>query len=163
MRSFISWFLAINWLGLPRQIPRLWKQSLQFRAVSLSVVFAGLAIGAVGAYMSVAISNDLFQSRLEQVLSQSQRAQGAAQRIFDSGVASDRTAMQNLVDSSLVSIRDTSSSSLLAFYRVPGNDVSPIAPQNFASPELSGTIITPALRASVQGGQGSQFWQSVTL
>jgi two-component system sensor histidine kinase MtrB len=163
MRSFTAWFLAINWLGLPRQIPRRWKQSLQFRAVGLSVIFAGLAIGAVGSYMSIAISNDLFHSRLEQVLTQSQRAQGAAQRIFDSGVASDRTAMQSLVDSSLVSIRDTSSSSLLAFYRMPAHEVSPLAPQNFASPELSGSVITPAIRASVQDGQGSQFWQSVTL
>jgi two-component system sensor histidine kinase MtrB len=163
MRSFTSWFLAINWLGLPRQIPRRWKQSLQFRAVGLSVIFAGLAIGAVGSYMSIAISNDLFHSRLDQVLTQSQRAQGAAQRIFDSGVASDRAAMQSLVDSSLVSIRDTSSSSLLAFYRVPANEVSPLAPQNFASPELSGSVITPAVRSSVQNGQGSQFWQSVTL
>lgn len=126
-------------------------------------MFAGLAIVAVGSYMSIAISNDLFQSRLEQVLSQSQRAQAAAQRIYDSGVATDRAGMQSLVDSSLVSIRDTSSSSLLAFYRAPGAEISPLAPQNFASPELSGTVITPALRASVQGGDGAQFWQSVTL
>jgi two-component system sensor histidine kinase MtrB len=163
MRSFTSWFLAIDWIGLPRRIPHLWRRSLQFRAVGLSVLFAGIAIVAVGVYMSVAISNDLFHSRLEQVLGQSQRAQASAQRIFDSGVASDRAGVQNLLDTSLVAIRDTSSSSLVAFYRVPSGPASALAPQDFASSELSGTAITPGLRQSVQEGLGSQFWQSVTL
>lgn len=163
MRSLTAWFLSIDWVGLPRQIPRWWRQSLQFRAVGLSVAFTGIAIIGVGVYTSVSISNDLFDSRLEQVLSQSQRAQESAQRIFDSGVASDRAGIQKLLDSSLVSIRDTSSSSLVAFYRVPGGSVSPLAPQDFASPGLSGAAITGDLRNSVRGGQGAQFWQSVTL
>lgn len=163
MRSFTPWFLAIDWIGLPKRIPHLWRRSLQFRAVGLSVLFAGIAIVAVGVYMSVAISNDLFHSRLEQVLGQSQRAQASAQRIFDSGVASDRAGLQNLLDTSLVAIRDTSSSSLVAFYRVPNGSASQLAPQDFASPELSGTAITAGMRQSVQGGLGSQFWQSVTL
>ncbi|MEN9751411.1 MAG: hypothetical protein RLZZ600_458 [Actinomycetota bacterium] len=163
MRSLIDWFLGIDWLGLPRRLPRLWRRSLQFRAVALSVIFASIAISGIGIYMSVAISNDLFNSRLEQVLSQSQRAQQSAQRIFDSGVASDRAGVQNLLDTSLVTIRDTSSSSQLAFYHLPGSEISPLAPQDFASQELSGNVITQSLRASVQGGSGAQFWQSVTL
>lgn len=163
MRSFLRWLRHIDWLGLPRQIPRKWRRSLQFRSVVLSVGFAGIAIIGVGSYVSVAVSNDLFQSRLTQVLTQSQRATDAAQRIFDSGVATDRAGLQGLVNSSLVTIRDTSSSSLLAFYRVDPTVNSALAPQNFASPELSGSIITSALRQSVETGKGSQFWQSVTL
>jgi two-component system sensor histidine kinase MtrB len=163
MRSFINWFLGIDWLGLPRRVPRLWRRSLQFRAVALSVIFTSIAIGAIGIYMSIAVSSDLFNSRLDQVLRQSQRAQQAAQRIFDSGVASDRASVQNLLDSSLITVRDTSSSSRLAFYRVPTSQVSPLAPQNFASEELSGSVISPTLRISVRGGAGEQYWQSVTL
>ncbi len=163
MRSFFSRFLHVDWLGLPRQIPRLWRRSLQFRSVVLSVGFAGIAIVAIGSYMSVAVSNDLFHSRLEQVLTQSQRATDSAQRIFDSGVASDRAGLQSLVNSSLVTIRDTSSSSLLAFYRVDPTVNSALAPQNFASPDLSGSIVSNKLRKAVQSGVGSQFWQSITL
>jgi two-component system sensor histidine kinase MtrB len=38
-----------------------------------------------------------------------------------------------------------------------------LAPQDFASQELSGSVITQTLRSSVQEGAGAQFWQSVTL
>jgi two-component system sensor histidine kinase MtrB len=163
MRAFFARILAINWLRLPSTIRRKWRRSLQFRAVGLSAFFAGLAIVGVGIYMSFAISTDLFHSRLNQVLTQSQHAQQSAQRIFDSGVATDRAGVANLVSSSLVTIRDTSSSSLLAFYRVPTAEVSLVAPQDFASPELSGSTISLALRTSVRQGDGAQFWQSVTL
>jgi two-component system sensor histidine kinase MtrB len=163
MRAFFARLLAINWLRLPSMIRRAWRQSLQFRAVGLSAFFAGVAIVGVGVYMSLAISNDLFHSRLNQVLTQSEHAQQSAQRIFDSGVATDRAGVANLVSSSLVTIRDTSSSSLLAFYRVPTAEVSLVAPQDFASPEISGSTISLPLRTSVRQGDGAQFWQSISL
>jgi hypothetical protein len=70
-------------LGLPARVTRVWRRSLQFRTVVSSMALSGVAIILVGIYMSFSISNDLFASRLNQVLSESQRAQVAAQRIFD--------------------------------------------------------------------------------
>lgn len=160
---FVAWFLAIDWIGLPTAPLRLWRRSLQFRAVTLSVVFSALAIVLVGVYMSVTIGNDLFSSRLSQVLSSSARAEYAAQRIYDSSVATDRTAVQSVLNSSLVSIRDASASSLLAFYRAPDTPASALTPQDFVSPEMSNGVITAELRRQVAAGMGTQFWQSTQL
>lgn len=163
MKRFVDRLVSIDWLGLPRQVFRLWKRSLQFRAASLSVLLTAVAIIGTGIYMSVTIGNDLFNSRLEQVLTQSKRAEDVAQRIFDSAVINDRAGMTSVVSSALVGIRDASSSSLLAFYRSPSTSASVLAPQEFMSPDLSNVTIDPVLRAHVNAGRGSQYWQSVTL
>ena len=163
MKRFFERFLAIDWVGLPRASFRLWRRSLQFRAATLSVVLTAIAIVGIGVYMSVSISNDLFQSRLSQVLTQSKRAEDAAQRIFDSSVATDRTQVANVLSTALVSIRDASASSQLAFYRSPSTQTSAIAPQDFVSPDLAGSAISSDLREKVAAGKGAQYWQSVTL
>lgn len=163
MKRFFERFLAIDWIGLPRATVRLWRRSLQFRAASLSVLLTAAAIVGIGVYMSVTISNDLFQSRLTQVLTQSKRAEDAAQRIFDSSVATDRTQVATVVSTALVSIRDASASSQLAFYRSPATQTSALAPQDFVSPDLAGSIISTDLREQVAAGKGAQYWQSVTL
>jgi len=163
MKSFFDRLIAIDWLGVPGRIGRFWKRSLQFRAASLSVALTAIAIIGTGVYMSATIGSDLFNSRLTQALTQSKRAEDVAQRIFDSAVATDRSAVANVVSSALVSIRDASSSSLVAFYRSPATKLSPLAPQEFVSPELASGEISPALRAKVSAGQGAQFWQSVSL
>lgn len=163
MKRFFSRLLAIDWLGMPRGLVRSWRRSLQFRAVTYSVVLSGFAIAVVGVYMSVSISNDLFSSRLSEVLAQSQRAQDAAQRIYDSSVATDRASVANLLNTSLSSIRDASASSLVAFYRDPASPPNSLTPQDFLSPDLAGLSVSPLLQRSVQHGNGSQFWQSVEL
>ena len=163
MKRFFQWFLAIDWVGLPQATVRLWRRSLQFRAASLSVILTAVAIVGIGVYMSVSISNDLFQSRLSQVLAQSKRAEDAAQRIFDSSVATDRAQVANVLSTALVAIRDASASSQLAFYRSPATQASALAPQDFVSPDLAGSAISTDLRTHVAAGKGAQFWQSVTL
>jgi len=149
--------------GLPARALRLWRRSLQFRTVIMSMALSGVAIILVGIYMSLTISNDLFNSRLTQVLGESQRASSAAQRIFDSAVTTDRAAVQSVMNAARTSIRDSSSSTLVAVYRVPNQPASPLAPQDFASTELSGGVISPSLRASVQTSSDQQYWQSVQL
>lgn len=150
-------------LGFPARLGRLWRRSLQLRTVIISLVLSGIAIVLVGIYMSLSISSDLFTSRLEQVLSESQRAQVAAQRIFDSSDASDRSSVQSVMNAARTAVRDASSSGMIAVYRVPGQDESVIAPQDFSSTELTNGVISPELREEVQASQDQQYWQSVEL
>ena len=150
-------------LGLPARVTRIWRRSLQFRTVVSSMALSGVAIILVGIYMSFSISNDLFASRLNQVLSESQRAQVAAQRIFDSSDASDQASMQSVMNAARTAIRDASSSSLVAVYRVPDQEPNPLAPQNFSSTELTGGVITTELKDKVMTTADQQFWQSVEL
>lgn len=113
--------------------------------------------------MSLSISNDLFNSRLEQVLSESQRAQVAAQRIFDSSDATDRASMQSVMNAARTAIQDASSSGLVAIFRAPNQEPSLISPQDFASTELTGGVITQDLRDEVTANADQQYWQSAQL
>jgi two-component system sensor histidine kinase MtrB len=131
--------------------------------VTISVAFSGLAILVVGVYMSVSIGNDLFQSRLSQVLLESNRATSSAQSLFDSSDATDRVQVQNLLSSARTSISATSSSRLIAVLRVPGQESSTVAPQDSSTFGQSTGVIGADLRTQVQGNDGDQFWQSVTL
>lgn len=127
------------------------------------MAMSGVAIILVGVYMSFSISNDLFASRLDQVLGESQRAQIAAQRIFDSSDATDRASVQAVMNAARTAIRDATSGGLIAVYRAPNQESSLTAPQNFTSPELTNGVITSRLRASVESGGGAQFWQSASI
>jgi two-component system sensor histidine kinase MtrB len=127
------------------------------------MALSGVAIVLVGIYMSVSISTDLFNSRLTQVVSESARAQGAAQRIFDASDAIDRASVQSVMNAARTAIRDASSSSLIAVYRVPGQEPNALAPQDFLSTELAGGVISPQLRSQVQASDNTQYWQSVPL
>ncbi|GAB2824569.1 two-component system sensor histidine kinase MtrB [Alpinimonas psychrophila] len=163
MNAFWARLAHADWKGLPARVARQWRRSLQFRTVITSMALSGVAIILVGVYMSFSISNDLFASRLDQVLGESQRAQVAAQRIFDSSDATDRASVQSVMNAARTAIRDASSSGLIAVYRVPGQESSAVAPQNFTSPELTAGVITESLRASVESGGGAQSWQSTSI
>ena len=152
-----------DWRGWPTRIARLWRSSLQFRTVTITVALSGVAIMVVGVYISVSVGNDLFQSRLNQVLVDSNRATTAAQGIFDASDAADRVEVQTLVGSARTLVTAASSSQMIAIFRAPGQDASTVAPQDSSSFGASTGVITPDLRLQVQENAGEQFWQSVTL
>nr|WP_245977308.1 MtrAB system histidine kinase MtrB [Cryobacterium soli] len=146
-----------------RRFRRGWRRSLQWRTVAITVAAASAAIALVGVYMSVSVGNDLFQSRLNQVLVDSNRATAAAQGILDSSDAVDRVQVQTLLESARTSISAASSSRLVALFRVPGQESSTIAPQDSSTFGTSTAVIAPELRKAVQQDGDGQFWQSVTL
>ena len=155
--------VALGGRTWPRRVAALWRSSLQFRTVGITVVLSGLAILLVGVYMSVSIGNDLFQSRLNQVLLESNRATTAAQGILDSSDAADRVQVQALLGSARTLITATSSSRQIAVLRVPGQEGSSVAPQDSSTFGESTDVISPELREAVRDSSGEQFWQSVTL
>ncbi|MFB2581170.1 MtrAB system histidine kinase MtrB [Herbiconiux sp. P15] len=157
---------ARGWRGWPRQVVRVWRRSLQFRTIVITVVLSTLAVVVTGTYMSISIGNDLFQSRLNQVLVESKNAATAAQTIFDSADASGEASTLSLLSSAKSAIIASSSSRLIALYATPGETSPTTTVLSFASPELARTgVISQELRQSVadtpDGAQ--QHWQSVPL
>jgi len=152
-----------DWRSWRSRLLRTWRASLQFRTVTITVVLSGIAIVMVGVYVSISVGNDLFQSRLSQVELDSNRATSAAQGILDSSDAADRVQVQSLLASARSAISAASSSRLVAVFRVPGQDPSTAAPQDFSTFGDSTPVISPELRTAVQGAPGTQFWQSVAL
>lgn len=147
----------------PHRVRELWRRSLRFRTVSITMCLTLIAVVASGVYMSLSVRNDLFSSRLDQVLDDSSRTMNSVQRLFDSADINDRVAITAVMNTVRNQLAATSSSQLIAGYRAPGQDYNPYAPQGFRSSELGGGVLSGQLRQTVQEGTGTQWWQSVTL
>ncbi|WP_255579655.1 hypothetical protein [Cryobacterium sp. PAMC25264] len=139
----VDWRSWGSWRRSMRRFRRGWRRSLQWRTVAITVAAASAAIALVGVYMSVSVGNDLFQSRLNQVLVDSNRATAAAQGILDSSDAVDRVQVQTLLESARTSISAASSSRLVALFRVPGQESSTVAPQDSSTFGTSTAVIAP--------------------
>jgi two-component system sensor histidine kinase MtrB len=153
----------VDWRSLPTRVTGLWRRSLRFRTVLITVGFTALAILVACVGMALAIQNDLFQSRLEQVLGSAQRATESAQRTLDSAVETDNAvAVQNLLGSVQSGLLQQASSDVFAVFRI-GNEISPVAPQDRTSAGFDESILSEGLREQVRSKPDSQWWQSVAL
>ncbi|HZW41367.1 MAG TPA: HAMP domain-containing protein, partial [Agromyces sp.] len=156
-------FNAASWREVPRRLAALWRRSLQFRTVIITLALSGLAIFIIGLYISFSIASNLFDKQLDDVLAKSNSATSAAQRILDSSDAADRAALQSLMSSTVRTVQSISGSDAIAYFREPSQPASSLAPPDQVAPSLGGRVITPELRARVQQNEGEQFWQSVAL
>ncbi|MCT1685595.1 MtrAB system histidine kinase MtrB [Pseudoglutamicibacter cumminsii] len=148
-----------RWLGIGL---RLWRRSVQFRTVVITVVLVGLAEVIVGGFLSVQISKGLFQERLEQVSAEATRGLEQADSSFSSASTTNANAASTLVMDTLrgmqgdgVAVRRDVVFRLLpgaSAYWVPGQDTSAEA----------SSAITDELQNQVAAGSDI-YWQSVAL
>lgn len=150
------------WRQTPSRLARLWRGSLQLRTVAITLLLTGVAILVTGIYMALSISNDLYQSRLDQALRDSSRATTTAQSTLNASDVSSGDAGKNLLNTVLQSVQASTSSRLVAAYRVPGQDTGILAPPDRGSPAIN-SVISPELREKVQNGGTKQYYQSVAL
>ncbi|NEN07050.1 HAMP domain-containing histidine kinase [Diaminobutyricibacter tongyongensis] len=151
------------WTAAGSRLAHLWRTSLQVRTVTITLALTGIAILVTGIYMSLSIANDLYQSRLDQALRDSSRATTAAQTTLNASDITGGDSVRNLLDSALRTASTSSSSRLIAAFRVPGQEPTFLAPADRLSPGLSGDVISKELRTAVQHGGTKQFYQSVKL
>jgi two-component system sensor histidine kinase MtrB len=154
---------AGRWREVPGRLAALWRRSLQFRTVLITLGLSTLAILVIGLYISFSVASNLFQDNRERVLEASNNATVAAQNILDASDAADRGSlrvlMRSVLEDTVTSVAGTSD---VAIFRVPGQEPSQNAPLDQLSPRLSG-VISPELREQVQGDADGQYWQSVAL
>ncbi|MDR7293871.1 MtrAB system histidine kinase MtrB [Pseudoglutamicibacter albus] len=148
-----------RWFGLGL---RLWRRSVQFRTVGITVVLVGLAEILVGGFLSAQISKGLFEERLEQVSAEATRGLAQADSAFSSASTTNANAASTLVMDTLrgmqgdgVAVRRDVVFRLLpgaSAYWVPGQDTSSVA----------SAAITDDLQNQVSSGSDI-YWQSVEL
>ena len=153
---------AGSWREVPRRLAALWRRSLQFRTVIITLGLSGLAILVIGLYISFSVASNLFQAQRESVLEASNNATAAAQSLLDVSDATDPASLQQLMGSALTTITSISGSSDYALFREPGQPLNTDAPPDRRTRSLIG-VITPELREQVQENPGGQYWQSVEL
>ncbi len=136
---------------------------MQIRIVALTLALAGTAVLLTGFAISYTVAASLFNSQLSQVLNLSAQATNTANSILESSDAADPSAVQLVMNSMLRTVTATASTDLVAVFRVPGQDYSPLAPQDRVATALDGTVISNELRSKIESNPSAQFWQSVSL
>ncbi|MDD7930432.1 MtrAB system histidine kinase MtrB [Microbacterium sp. NM3R9] len=145
----------------PRRVSRAWRRSLRFRTVAVTLGATALTITVALVWMSLAIQNDIFDSRTSQLMAEAQRATLSAQSTLDAAeVGGDVVAIDNLMESVRTSVQRQSSTERIAAFRI-SSDPSPIAPQDFDSAGLPADLISDELREQVQSDTELQWWQPV--
>ncbi|MCJ1708930.1 MtrAB system histidine kinase MtrB [Microbacterium sp. VKM Ac-2923] len=151
-----------DWRASRDRLRTLWRRSLRFRTIVITVTLTAATILATCLAMALVIQNELFTARKDQVLLEAQRATAAAQATLDAAVDStDPAAAQTLMNGIATRLSQQSSSDLIALYRI--GPPSPLAPQPFISPAFESALVSDALRTQVQSSPDLQWWQSVAL
>jgi two-component system, OmpR family, sensor histidine kinase MtrB len=152
-----------DWRAWPENLAGLWRRSLRFRTVVVTLALTVVTILIACVWMAMAIQNDLFESRKEQVLVDSRRAVDTAQTTLDDAVVGDDPVqIQHLMTSVQSSLAQQSSTDMTAAFRVDRSPSS-IAPPGFQSGGLEEDLISPELRKQVRSSSQTQWWQSVSL
>ena len=151
-----------DWRTWPGNIAALWRRSLRFRTIMVTLGLTALTVIVACVWMALAIQNDLFVSRQTQVLRDAQRATAAAQLTLDSATAqSDSTQLQNVMNLVRGTLASQSASEIYAAFRI--GPPSSNAPQDFTSDLRFEEVLSEGLRDSVRANPDRQVWQSIAL
>ncbi len=152
-----------DWRSLPQNALLLWRRSLRFRTITITLVLTSVAVFIACAVMALVIQNDLFTSRRDQALADAQRAVAAAQTTLDSAdVSDDRAALRTLWQNVQGELDRVSSSDLITAFQIdpqPGD----LTLSGFSSPGLTADVLSDVLRNRVVQFDTRQQWQSVAL
>ncbi|HET7139173.1 MAG TPA: MtrAB system histidine kinase MtrB [Arthrobacter sp.] len=157
-------FPALRLAG--RTLRRRWRRSLQFRTVLTTLLLAVTSFGAVGAYLSNQIANNLFQERLTQAESETRYYVKQVQDTFDGAQVTDQSSVITLVYDTLNAVEGRGSviQRRYVFEAMPEQT----KPRNRwvesrASDQLTVSVIPPELRKAVQESGKDQYWASTII
>ncbi len=152
-----------RWREWPGRLAHAWRTSLQFRTVLITVALTGAAVLVAGVVVSFIVGNGLYQSRLEQAYHDSARATTDAQKKLNASDATDPEAIDNLFLQVFGDVKNSTTTGLVASFRVPGQDIDPAAPVGVSTFGPGKDVITSGLRKAVQSSPHTVFAQSVAL
>ena len=99
-----------DWRSWVDRLVHAWRRSMRFRTLALTLGLTALTILVALVWMALAIQNDLYDSRTQQMLIEAQRATASAQQTLDAAeVEGDVVAIQNLMENVRLSIQRQSS------------------------------------------------------
>ena len=140
------------------------KRSLTARTVTLTVLLSTLAVIVIGGFLSFSLANSFYQSRLSQVLFETERAVVSVQNTVAAATLNDETALQTLLNSVVPSleIAGGSGSRQVALLRSPGQ----AQVQLFQSPisqDLDLEAIPESLREEVRRNGAALTYTPIQL
>ncbi|WP_091231895.1 MtrAB system histidine kinase MtrB [Microbacterium sp. 3J1] len=151
-----------DWRGWPTVLGALWRRSLRFRTLTITLLLTSTAILITCVTMALVIQNDLFESRKKEALEDAARAVNQAQTTLDAtALGDDAGALVELWDSVQEDLGRNSTAEGLAGRRINvGLDAVSL---NGFTAGLSFNSVSPNLSNRVVQFDDWQSWQSVSL
>ncbi|KNY07417.1 MtrAB system histidine kinase MtrB [Microbacterium sp. GCS4] len=150
-----------DWRGWPGVLGALWRRSLRFRTLTITLLLTSTAILITCVTMALVIQSDLFESRKNEALEDARRSIDQAQMTLDATALGDNPgALSELWDSVQADLGRNSTAEGLAGVRVKANVDIPL---NGFTAGLSMNNISDALHNRVAEFDDWQSWQSVSL
>jgi two-component system sensor histidine kinase MtrB len=143
---------------------KLFRRSVQARAVATTVALSGVLIAALGGFLSFSIGNGLFEARLSQILAESEAAVIDVQSTFAASSVNDEVALQTLLNSVVPKLEATgvADSRRVALLRTPGQAGIQLL-QSPISSGLDTQLIGQTFRSEVRNSAGRVLYQSIQL
>lgn len=143
---------------------RLLRRSLTARTVLVTVILSGLSVVAIGGFLSYSLASSFYQSRLEQVLAETERAVSSVQTTIAAASLNDETALQTLLNSVVPSLEISGGTATrqVALLRSPGQGQLQLF-QSPISQDLDLASIPEGLRDEVRATPGVLTYTPVEL
>lgn len=150
--------------GLASKVVTAFARSIQLRYVTLTVVLSALSLITVGGFLSYSIGNGLYETRIQQILSESKRAATDIQNTLSSAGNTDTVALQGLVNTVVPSLEQStaSGSRLVALLRTPDQATAQFL-QSPISSGLNVSDIPASLRVKVAETENRLVYRSVQI
>ena len=139
-------------------------RSIQARAVLASIVLTTIASAILGGFLSFGIGNGLYNTRVQQILTESERSVIDLQNTFSASSATSEVALQTLLNSLIprLEIESADQSRMVALLRTPGQSSTQIL-QSPISANLDTSVIAQKFREKVRSSTSKLIYQSVEL
>lgn len=156
-----------DWRKWLRRPVRQWRTSLLTRTVALTLLLSTVAVVIIGAYISISVRSNLFDSRRDQLLAQAATATGTVQGAFN--LTAGQGSTLNIEDATSVAYTDVlqttagNTKTQIAILRSP-HQHGPRVPVDVATTPSTKDLVSAALRKEVAASTGTRvYWQSISI
>ncbi|MDQ4215415.1 MtrAB system histidine kinase MtrB [Microbacterium capsulatum] len=146
-----------------RRLALLWRRSLRFRTLVVTLAFTSVAVLVTCVAMALAVQNNLWEARKDQALHDAQRAVNSVQAaVYAADTQGNRTALTGLIRDVHDKLSAASVAPMSAAYPID-NGSAQAAPPGFRSVGFTEDLLSAQLRQRVVKDATKQWWQPVAL
>lgn len=151
---------------IARRVRSYWLSSLRLRMVAVSLVLSLIVVVVIGGFLSFTIERNLFESRRDQIISETQSVSGSVQAQFDSAIDSrgfiDVEGANAGAQSTITATTNSPGLVGFAILRAPGQSTDQVMTST-SSVKFPVETVSTELRDAIHNDRASVHYQSVSL
>jgi two-component system sensor histidine kinase MtrB len=151
---------------IARQTRESWVGSLRLRMTAVSLGLSLVAVGVIGGFLSFTIEQNLFDSRRNEIVSETQSVTSTVQSQFDGAINAESVIdIERANTNAQATIRATTNSPGLigfAILRAPGQTTDQVMTSS-SSIAFPLTVVSESLREAIHDDRSNVYYQSVEV